>query len=968
MEADRVRGYVWGMERPSPPSRGHATPGRHPAQAAMPPGATLPRGPLRLSALALLIEDLTRRLWPAFTWAALTLAALLSDVLPLLPGWLHLLALTALLSMTAATLTQGLRGWRPPARARARARLEAAAGAEAHRPWTAAADSLALGADDPLARALWSRHQAAMAARARTLRPTPPRPRLARHDPLAFRILALILLVVATAVAWPDPWARVERGLSPRLGPPPPPVMAQLWITPPDYTGRAPLYLQASRDAPAGDTAAPSPSPSPSPSSIDPVMAGLPPVSAEPLTVPAGSTVLAVLRGGKGVGRLDLGADRSDAPVDVPPLDLATLGEGGQRLEVVLEAGTHLRLTQAGRALIDRPLIVVPDRPPTIAFAERPAADGRGALRLVYRAEDDHGIATVRALVRPAGGQHLGAPPDLDLPPPPRLPGQAEAHDPHEARRDLRAHPWAGTPVTLRLRAMDARGQAADTATVTLVLPERRFTHPVAQAVADLRRALVLDPDRAGAVALGLHALADEPATFGERLPVFLALKAAAAGLSLAPDGRARAKDLPPLWAIALALEDGSLALARRALEDARAALREAIDEGAPAEEVQRRLEAVREAMARLLESLAESLPLASLPLAAPLPDMGPMLRPDDIGRMLDDLAALNDLGAEEAARTLLERLDQMLAQLQSARPPTAEELRAMAEMAEMARRLRDLADRQQALLDETFALDPEAADRDDRAPANDPLANLLDGVPQHHLPPPRNGLEPGAPPPFGLTPEGGVPPLDADDPRRWLERPPATGAARPDGPAPGDEWTEGAPSEATRDLAARQEALRQALEDMMADLGERLGEVPPALGEANLAMRQAEQALADGDTGAAARAQGRALQALRQGGGQAMAGMAGQMGLQALGLGSMGGLPGSDPGMGRGIGRGWGEGRDPLDRPTSRGLDDDSLRLPSEPDARRAREILQELRRRANDADRPPPERDYLDRLIEPF
>ncbi len=961
MEADRVRGYVWGMERSSPPSRGQAPPGRPPVETKMPPGVGLPRGPLRLSALALLIEDLTRRLWPAFTWAALTLAALLSDGLPRLPGWLHLLALTALLSMTAATLTQGLRGWRPPTRARARARLEAAAGAEAHRPWTAAADSLALGADDSLTRALWSRHQAAMASHARTLRPSPPRPRLARHDPQAFRILALILLFVSMAIAWPDPWSRVERGLSPRLGAPPPPVMAQLWITPPDYTGRAPLYLQASPDDPGGGTAAPSSSPSPSP--VNPVMAGLPPLSAEPLTVPVGSTVLALMRGGKGVGLLDLGADRVGAPVE-----LAAMGEGGQRLEILLETGSRLRLTQAGRALIDRPLIVVPDHPPTIAFAERPAADGRGALRLVYRAEDDHGIATLRALVRPAGGQRLGDPLDLDLPPPQALPGQAEAHDPHEARRDLRAHPWAGTPITLRLRAVDARGQAADTETVTLTLPERRFTHPVAQAVADLRRALVLAPDRAGAVALGLHALADDPVAFDERLPVFLALKAAAARLSLAPDGRARAEDLPPLWAIALALEDGSLALARRALEDARAALREAIDEGASADEVQRRLEAVREAMARLLESLAESLPLASLPLAAPLPDMGPTLRPDDIGRMLDDLAALNDLGAEDAARALLDRLDQMLEQLQAARPPTAEELRAMAELAEMARRLRDLAERQQALLDETFALDPEAADRDGRAPGDDPLANLLDGVPPHRLPPALNGLEPGAPLPFGLAPEGGGPSLDADDLRRWLERPPTSGAGRLDESAPEGERTEGAPSEATRDLAARQEALRQALEDMMADLGERLGEVPSALGEANLAMRQAEQALADGDTGAAARAQGRALEALRQGGGQAMAGMAGQMGLRSLGLGGMGALPGSAPGMGRGFGRGWGEGRDPLDRPTGRGADDDSVRLPTEPDARRAREILQELRRRANEAERPLPERDYLDRLIEPF
>jgi len=175
-------------------------------------------------------------------------------------------------------------------------------------------------------------------------------------------------------------------------------------------------------------------------------------------------------------------------------------------------------------------------------------------------------------------------------------------------------------------------------------------------------------------------------------------------------------------------------------------------------------------------------------------------------------------------------------------------------------------------------------------------------------------------------------------------------------------------PTEVTRDLEARQQALRQTLESLMADLGDRLGQVPPSLGEADMAMRDAEDALAEGDTGTAARAQGRALEALRQGSQQAMASIASQMGLRTLGLGSMPGSRGGHPGMRRGPGRGWSQERDPLNRPTGGANDDDSVRLPTEPEARRARDILQELRRRANDGSRPKPERDYLDRLIEPF
>ncbi|MBB4265923.1 uncharacterized protein (TIGR02302 family) [Roseospira visakhapatnamensis] len=946
------------MIRPQTTARGPAT-GDGSGATAETPGAALPRRPVRLSALALLVEDLARRLWPALTWAALTLAALLSGLLPLLPGWLHLLVLTVLLSLTAATLTVGLRGWRPPSETQARARLEASDGAEAHRPWTAAADSLAFGADDALARALWTRHQEAMAARARALRPAPPQPVLARHDPRAFRVLALILLAVAAVVAGPDPWARILRGLSPHLGTPPPPVLAQVWITPPDYTGQPPLYLQARPDDPArgGDTADAGAADRPAPARE--ADAGLPPHSPEPLTVPAGSAVLAVLRGGRGTGRLDLGAE---------PTPLDVLGDGGQRLTVTVDSGTRLRLIQAGRPLIDRPLRVRPDQPPTVTLVEPPAADAQGALRMLYRAEDDHGVAAVRALVRPAGGQRLGVPLDLELPaPPPATDGSVAAREPQRARRDLRAHPWAGTSVAVRLRAEDARGQTARTKAVTLVLPDRRFTHPVAQAVADLRRALVLAPHRARAVAQGLNDLADDPSAYDERLPVFLALKAAAARLTLAPHGQARDEDLPPLWSIALALEDGSLALARRALAEAREALREAIERDAPADDIQRRLDAVREAMARLQETLAETLPFASLPVLPPLPENGAMLRPDDISRMLDDLAALNDLGAKEAAEALLDQIDQMLDQLQGARPPTAAELRAMTEMAEMARRLRDVVERQQALLDETFALDPAAADGP-RPEVVPPLSRVLEDLPLHGrrlLAPPPSGVAPDVTLPFDLGPDGDGRPPSTGDLRRWLEpAPPADASPAVEGTPPAPPAEVRIPAEVLADLEGRQQALRQMLEDLMADLAERTSDMPPALNEANLAMRDAEGALAEGDIGAAARAQGRALEALRQGGDQAMAGMARRMGLRTLGVGGLPGLPG--PGLGRG--RGPGQGRDPLDRPVGGVSDDGVGRLPTEPDTRRARDILLELRRRANQPDRPPPERNYLDRLIAPF
>jgi hypothetical protein len=61
---------------------------------------------------------------------------------------------------------------------------------------------------------------------------------------------------------------------------------------------------------------------------------------------------------------------------------------------------------------------------------------------------------------------------------------------------------------------------------------------------------------------------------------------------------------------------------------------------------------------------------------------------------------------------------------------------------------------------------------------------------------------------------------------------------------------------------------------------------------------------------------------------------------------------------------------RDPLGRPlpTQQHDDGDSVKVPEEADVQRAREILDELRRRLGEAARPPAELDYIDRLIERF
>ena len=156
---------------------------------------------------------------------------------------------------------------------------------------------------------------------------------------------------------------------------------------------------------------------------------------------------------------------------------------------------------------------------------------------------------------------------------------------------------------------------------------------------------------------------------------------------------------------------------------------------------------------------------------------------------------------------------------------------------------------------------------------------------------------------------------------------------------------------------ARGQEALRRELGEMMRQLGDALGEIPGSLGRAERAMRDAREALEGGQSSDAVGPQTRALDQLQQG----MRDMAEQF-MQSMGNNAP---PGSGP-----LGAQRGSGRDPLGRETGRsGFEAlEGVRIPEEMELRRAREILDELRRRRGERARPPVELDYIDRLLKQF
>lgn len=165
-------------------------------------------------------------------------------------------------------------------------------------------------------------------------------------------------------------------------------------------------------------------------------------------------------------------------------------------------------------------------------------------------------------------------------------------------------------------------------------------------------------------------------------------------------------------------------------------------------------------------------------------------------------------------------------------------------------------------------------------------------------------------------------------------------------------------------ELGESQGALRQRLQELMKQM-EGMGlEGDSALGEAGEAMGRAQGQLGEGQSGQAFSSQGDALDSLRQG----AQGMAERM-MQGQGEGQgQGQAGGQQPGQGRPGGRQAGaEDTDPLGRPTrSRRYDPgNSVRVPGEIEAQRARRVLEELRRRVSEPERSREELDYLDRLL---
>lgn len=642
------------------------------------PGLVLRRGLARMS---LFWEHTWPAIWPAVGIIGTFATLALLNVLPSLPGWLHALLLLGFAAVLLATLRHAFRLIRLPTTDAATRRLETDSGL-AHRPLTTIEDRPALGVVDPETNRLWQYHLARASAAARNIRLRWPHPNLATRDPYALRGALVIALVVGFVVAGPETATRLTSAFTPDLS-----ALTQrdsanleIWITPPDYTNQPPLLL-ANAD-----------------------LSGTPRPDAESngrIEIPVGSTLLAQVTAGRGTPKLGIGDTKNE---------LTEIAEKAWRTETSLdtEGPAELTVLQSGNTLGRWNIEIMPDAAPDIRFAAAPSANESNALRLSYESTDDYGVVETRARITwPESPKATGIDPiDLDLPLPRPDPRDGIAASVH----DLTAHPWAGLEVNIELTARDGRGQTGTTDQLSVILPERSFNHPVAREIIEQRRVLALSPENRIDVARSLHNIGRFPDRFDNDLAVFLSLMTARSRLAYQKQSDGFVSVLSLLWDTALRLEDGSLSLAQRDVDRLQEQLREALENGAPEEEVAQIMEELRAALDRYLEALAQNLSqaLEGMDLST-LPEAGEDLELLDnaaIQELMEQLEQMARLGDTEGVQELLERMQQMLQALQDAPNMLQQQQQSSSPAQQFLRELQQVLRNQEALHDETFQRD----------------------------------------------------------------------------------------------------------------------------------------------------------------------------------------------------------------------------------------------------------------------
>lgn len=581
-------------------------------------------------------------------------------------------------------------------------------------------------------------------------------------------------------------------------------------------------------------------------------------------------------------------------------------------------------------------ITVIADKRPMVEVSDQPERSADGGMSLPFKAWDDYEVMSGSAeialdlgsvsrrygfVVAPEPREKI----TLDLP----LPISGDRSDFSEVLfGDFSEHAFANLPVHLSMMVTDAKGQVSEVNTTHMILPGRRFFDPMAQALIEQRQGLLWSKQNGARTTQILRAISHRPDDVFRSETAYLRLRVILRRIEtqLAYDAftnEARDEAAQALWDLALLIEDGDVEDALERMRRAQERLSEAMKNGASDEEIAELMDDLRRANENYVQQLQreaarngenqERQPGAQ--------DDAMQMTQDDLQQMMDRIQELMEEGRMAEAEQALQELQDMMENMQVAEGQQGEGQQSEGQQAMEG--LEEALRGQQGLSDQAFRDLQEQYNPGAQAGENQGNEG-------------RNGGQ-----------------------GRGQSHDNQSGEGQGQGEGQSDQGREGQQAQG-QGLAQRQEDLRREVERQRGSLpgaGSEAGEAArEALRRAEEAMRGAGDAIERDDLAEAIDQQAEAMDALRDGMrnlGEAMAEAEGRQGQQGTADGREGGAQ-----------------RDPLGR--SPGADGqvgtDQGLLQGEDVYRRARELLDEIRKRSGESVRPEIERDYLRRLLDRF
>jgi uncharacterized protein (TIGR02302 family) len=812
------------------------------------------------------------------------------------------IAILVALAALALTSLWPLRRFRHPGTKEIDRRLERD-NALVHAPISAISDRLT-GAPDARAQALWEAHKRRLADKIGAIDGVRNRTDLPERDPYALRAVLPIVAVIAFAFSFGPNGGSLADAVRTAQPAPATPMRVDAWITPPAYTGIAPIFLTSAINAQKAH-----------------------------FTVPEGSVAKIRLAGGNGDETALFAGEEMPLAEDQSTAETGT----ARAFEHAMPDNGTLEIRAGGDTVNAWTIAVTPDDAPVINFAEeetRFLRAANGTWTINYYATDDYRLRAAEGRIELARTQDddtdpLYGAPELQL----VLPRRSADNGAAKTSRDLTEHPWAGARIRLTLEAEDDPGQLGVSETVETILPGRPFSNRLARAIIEQRRLLALDANHVPELLNVLDTLTLYPEETIDNASHFLGLTTARARLASADTDDALRDVVDYLWEIARQIEDGNLSEAERRLRQAQQALRDALENGASDEEIEQLMAQLRQAMQDYMSELAEQ--MRRNPQAAqqmPNENMQELDR-QSLEDMLDQIEEMAKSGARDQAMDMLSQLEDMMNNLQMGQGQRQQGQQGQNQAQQQMNELGEILRQQQELMNETFRQNRNGNQQGEQQPGQGQQGQ--DGQRQ-----PGQGQQGQGQP--GQNQQG-------QGQQGQNQQGQGQQGQNQQGQGQGGRGQNGLPG-----LAPGQQALQQRLDEFMQGLRDMGVDPGDSFGRAGESMDGAGEALRDGEGEAALAQQGDALDALREGASDMMQ----QMQQQAQnGQGS------AQPGGNRGA-----DDRDPLGRPQrSSGPDfGESVDVPDEIDVRRAREILEAIRERLGDALSPQLEKEYLERLLD--